>query len=118
MGDTGVTPLSARDFHVLMALSERDLHGYGIMKAVESDSGGSVKAEIGSLYRILDRLLDEGFVKEADRPGDEPTETRGRPRRYYGLTEDGRAALRREASRLQDALELARDRNLLLEQPQ
>lgn len=113
-GETG--PLSARDWHVLMALSEEDLHGYGIMKAVARDSGGSVTAEIGSLYRILDRLLDEGLVTKVETPAHAPTETRGRPRQYYGLTEHGRAALRQEAARLRDALELARARHLLPEQ--
>ena len=109
-------PLSARDWHVLMALSEERLHGYGIMKAVERDSGGVVTAEIGSLYRILDRLLDEGLVAKVGTPADAPSETRGRPRQYYELTAAGRVALRNEAARLRDALELAKSRRLLPEQ--
>lgn len=113
--DGEAVPLSARDWHVLMALSQEDLHGYGIMKAVERDAGGRVSVEIGSLYRILDRLLDEGVVTRVDAPPDAPSETRGRPRQYYGLTEQGREALRREAARLRDALELARARDLLPE---
>ncbi len=114
MSDTTRTdPLSARDWHVLMALSETDLHGYGIMKAVDRDSGGKVSAEIGSLYRVLDRLLDEGLVAEADAPRDAPDDTRGRPRRYYRLTRAGREALRQEALRLRETLELARSRQLL-----
>lgn len=112
MSQSNVTPLSARDWHVLMALSSESLHGYGIMKAVERDSGGRVTAEIGSLYRVLDRLLDDGLVREADEPDDAPADTRGRPRRYYGLTDAGYAALREEAARLEDALALARERNL------
>lgn len=115
MNDTNATPLSARDWHVLLALSEGSLHGYGIMKAVQRDSRGTVSAEIGSLYRILDRLLDEGVVTEVASPADAPSETRGRPRRYYGLTDVGRAALRDETARLRDAVELARARNLLPE---
>jgi DNA-binding PadR family transcriptional regulator len=98
-----------------MALSEGSLHGYGIMKAVERDSSGRVSAEIGSLYRVLDRLLDEGLVEEVDVPADAPTDTRGRPRRYYGLTGRGRVALRRETARLEDALALARERDLVPE---
>lgn len=112
MSGSSTTPLSARDWHVLMALSERHLHGYGIMKAVEADSNGRVSAEIGSLYRVLDRLLDEGFVEEVEEPDDAPSDTRGRPRRYYGITRLGRSALRRETARLEDALALARERNL------
>ncbi|HSW28212.1 MAG TPA: PadR family transcriptional regulator [Longimicrobiales bacterium] len=115
MNGSGSTPLSARDWHVLMALTERSLHGYGIMKAVQRDSNGRVTAEIGSLYRVLDRLLDEGLVEETDEPADAPTDTRGRPRRYYGLTRRGRRAFREETARLADALALARERNLVPE---
>ena len=112
---TGTLPLSATDWHVLMALFEEDLHGYAIMKAVARDSGGAVSAEIGSLYRILSRMMTDGFVDEVEAPRGAPTETRGRPRRYYQLTHDGRAALRQESLRLSDALELARQRRLLPE---
>lgn len=115
MGEDNTTPLSARDWHVLMALSAEDLHGYGIMKAVERDSEGRVSAELGSLYRVLDRLLGEGLVHEVETPAGAPAETRGRPRRYYGLTESGRVVLQAEAVRLRDALHLAQARNLLPE---
>jgi DNA-binding PadR family transcriptional regulator len=96
-----------------MALSGQSLHGYGIMKAVEKDSNGRVTAEIGSLYRVLDRLLDQGLVEEVDGPADAPTGTRGRPRRYYGPTVKGRGVLHQETARLEDALALARERNLV-----
>lgn len=115
MSGSATLPLSARDWHVLVALSERSLHGYGIMKAVEKDSNGRVTAEIGSLYRVLDRLLDEHLVEAVDQPADAPTDTRGRPRRYYGLTRRGREVLRQETVRLADALALARERNLVPE---
>lgn len=109
------SPLGPRDWHVLVTLCEGPLHGYGIMKAVERDSGGKVSAEIGSLYRILDRLAEDELLVEVDSPDDAPDDTRGRRRRYYGLTEAGRAALRRESVRLREALELARQRHLLSE---
>ena len=108
-------PLSPRDWHVLVALSEQSLHGYGIMRAVERDSAGSVHAEVGSLYRVLDRLLQDGLVAKVEAPADAPSETRGRPRQYYGLTEEGRTRLRREALRLRDAVALAEARRLLPE---
>jgi DNA-binding PadR family transcriptional regulator len=111
----GCAPLSATDWHVLMALLQEDLHGYAIMKAVDKDSGGGVSAEIGSLYRILSRMMTDGLVDEVDAPQNAPTETRGRPRRYYRLTPDGRSALRQESMRLRDALELANERQLLPE---
>lgn len=114
-GKTGSAPLSATDWHVLMALLEENLHGYAIMKAVESASGGGVSAEIGSLYRILSRMMTDGLVDEVAAPPDAPSETRGRPRRYYRLTKDGRSALRQESLRLRDAVELAREHQLLRE---
>lgn len=115
MPSDGSTAMSARDWHVLMALLEEDLHGYGIMKAVERDSGGRVTVEVGSLYRVLDRLMEEGMVEEVAAPDHAPSETRGRPRRYFRLAAAGRAALRRETMRLRDALDLARARSLLPE---
>ena len=115
MADARTNPLNPRDWHVLMALSEEPLHGYAVMKAVERDSGGKVTAEIGSLYRILNRLMSDGLVDETPAPDDAPEETRGRPRRYYRLTGVGRDVLRQEAVRLQEALDLARDRMLLSE---
>lgn len=115
MPDPQTSPLSARDWHVLLALSAQDLHGYAVMKAVDRDSDGRVSAEIGSLYRVLDRLLGDGLVEEVDEPDGAPADTRGRPRRYYGLTELGRRALRSEAARLRDAVDLARRRDLLPE---
>ncbi len=106
-------PLSATDYHVLMVLAEEDLYGYAIMKAIEEDSRGVVSPEIGSLYRILARLMTEGFVDEIGTPEEAPREHRGRPRRYYRLTKKGRAALHAESLRLQRVLELARERSLL-----
>ena len=114
MGEArGGAPLSARDWHVLVALSESDRHGYGIMQAVDEDSGGRVRADIGSLYRVLDRLLDAGLIAETSAPSDAPADTRGRPRRYYRITDQGRATLRTETRRLDAAVELARARDLL-----
>lgn len=107
-------PLSATDFHVLMVLVEGPGYGYAIMKAVETNSGGAVTPEIGSMYRVLSRLMTEGRVEEVKPPADEPAVTRGRTRRYYGLTRAGRHALRAEARRLADVVELARSRDLLV----
>ena len=108
-------PLSATDYHVLMVLAEDDLYGYAIMKAIEEDSRGAVCPEIGSLYRILARLMSEGFVDEIGTPKHAPTEHRGRPRRYYRLTKAGRVALQGESIRLHGVVELARERSLLPE---
>lgn len=108
-------PLSPVDFHVLLALLEEDLYGYALMKAVEAQSGGTVAPEVGSLYRVLARLLDQGLLEETEAPPDAEEVHRGRPRRYYRITRRGRQAARAEAGRLQDLLSLARERRLLPE---
>ncbi len=103
-------PLSATDFQLLLALTAGELHGYAIGKAVREASAGRVRIGLGSLYRILARLLDSGLVKQCD-PENE-TGPQGATRRRYRLTELGRAVLRAEVSRLSDAVELARSSRL------
>lgn len=99
-----MTPL---EFHVLLELAREDLYGYAIMKRVEEHSGGAVRAEIGTLYRVLSRLMDAGLVAEAEPPPDAPASHRGLPRKYYAITEAGSAAVREEARRLEHAVRLA-----------
>ncbi len=98
--------LKPADFHILLALAEGPRHGYGIMKEVERESNGGVRLEIGSLYRLLARMLDAGLIEEAD--GDER-------RRYYRISRLGRRVLKAEAGRLAGLVELFRARKLLPE---
>ena len=107
------TPLGPLDFHVLMALADGPSYGYAIRKAVARHSRGAVTPEIGSLYRVLARLMETGRVAEADTPANVRTGTRGQPRRYYALTPEGRAAAHAEAARLAHLVVLARERALL-----
>jgi DNA-binding PadR family transcriptional regulator len=100
-------PLRPLDFHVLLVLAAEDLYGYAIMRAVEADSLGAPSPEIGSLYRVLARLMNEGRVGEAAVPDGHADPHPGRARRYYRITPAGRAALRAEAERLRHALALA-----------
>lgn len=76
---------------ILAALAREDLHGYGIMKEVETLSEGRVSLALGTLYGALDRLVKKGAVQVAheERHG-------GRLRRYYHLTESGADSLLRE----------------------
>ena len=83
-------PLKPSDFHILLSLAEGPLHGYGIMKAVERESHGEVRLELGSLYRLLGRLLDVGAL--AAQESDDR-------RRNYSLTAFGRRVLEAEARR-------------------
>ena len=102
-------PLSALDFHVLLVLSDADLYGYAIMKAVEEQSRGVIVPEIGSLYRVIGRLIDDGLVAEADPPRGASDVHRGRPRKYYRITPRGLAVARAEAERLRHVVALAKD---------
>lgn len=108
-------PLSATEFHVLMVLAEGASYGYAIKKAVARHSGGAVRPEIGSLYRVLTRLMESGWVEEAVAPAGARRGKRGLPRRYYALTAEGRTVALVEARRLANVVALARERDLLPE---
>lgn len=84
-------------FHILLALAERDLHGYGVMQAVRERSGGTVPLNTASFYRHLTRLIDAGLVVESAR---RPAEDDARRGAYYRATPAGRAALVAERRRL------------------
>jgi len=99
-------PLKPADFHILLTLLDGPLHGYGIMKEVERESGGEVRLEIGSLYRLLGRLLNDGLLEMGDGDG---------RRQYYSLSRLGRKVLKAEAQRLAGLVDLVRARKLLRE---
>ena len=99
-------PMKSADFHILLALAEGPCHGYGLMKEVERESHGEVRLEIGSLYRLLARMLDSGLIEETETSGDER-------RRNYRISRTGRRALKSEAARLVELVDLARARKLL-----
>lgn len=110
---TPIQPLSPVDFHVLLVLADQDLYGYAILKAVARESGGAVEPDIGSLYRVLSRLTGLGYVEEVPPPPAEAgSRHRGRPRRYYHLTDAGARVLEADARRLAHALHLARERRV------
>jgi DNA-binding PadR family transcriptional regulator len=96
--------LKPADFHILMTLANSPRHGYEIMKEVEAESSGTVRLEVGTLYRILARLLDDGLLAEAEVDG---------RRRNYRLTPFGRRALKAEAERLAGVVDRLRERELL-----
>ena len=85
-------PMTGQAFFVLTALADGPRHGYGIVREVAELSQGKVRLQIGSLYGVLDRLVNEGLIE----PDREETHD-GRLRRYYRLTRDGRLALAEEA---------------------
>ncbi len=90
-------PLKPVVFHILLALVERDRHGYGIMQEVRVRSHERVRLQTGPLYRHLRKLLDGGWVCEVEARPDDDDPRRGA---YYGLTDLGRAVAAAEARRL------------------
>lgn len=98
-------PLTPAVFHILLALAQRDRHGYGIMKQVETDSAGQVRMGPGTLYGSLKRMLQTGLVAEAGRRIDPSMDDERRI--YYAITKDGRAALNGEITRYRRLLAVA-----------
>jgi DNA-binding PadR family transcriptional regulator len=90
-------PLPAAQFHILVALTGGEQHGYAIMQAVEALSDGVVKLGPATLYGTLKRLVDAGLAEEIEgrpRPDDDSR------RRYYRITALGKRVCQAEADRL------------------
>jgi DNA-binding PadR family transcriptional regulator len=95
----GATMFKPIALHILLALSDRESHGYAIMRAIRKQSGGQVPVQTASFYRHLGLLIDDGFVAESARrpPGDD-----ARRGAYYRITARGRQMLAAEKKRLTD----------------
>jgi DNA-binding PadR family transcriptional regulator len=104
------SPLTPAVFHILLALSSGERHGYGIMKQVQADSQGKVNMGTGTLYGSLKRMLDAGLVKESDKRVD--PEMDDERRIYYQITGVGKKALASELERYKHIVTLAQERKL------
>jgi DNA-binding PadR family transcriptional regulator len=101
-------PLPAATFHILVALSDADRHGYAIMQEVTERTDGRTKLNPGTLYTTIHRLLEQGLIEELDaRPVDDDQR-----RRYYRLTMFGRQVAQRELARLSELVALGRHAGL------
>ena len=99
-------PLPPVTFHILMALAGQDRHGYAIIQEVEARTDGAVRIGAGTLYRSIQRMLEQGLIIETrDRPTPELDDER---RRYYRITPFGSGVARAETRRLAQMLKLAR----------
>ena len=105
-------PLPTAAFHILLALSSDDRHGYGIIQDVEARTDGALRLSPGTLYRTIQRLLEQGLIEEPRKPSGLRTDPR---RRYYRITAHGRAVAKAEARRLADQVDAARAHRLLPE---
>jgi DNA-binding PadR family transcriptional regulator len=99
-------PLQPATFHILLALADRERHGYAIIQEVAERTHGTVRLSAGTLYRSLQRMLEQGLIEETgERPAADEDDER---RRYYSITPLGIAVARAETSRLADLVRLAR----------
>ena len=87
-------------------LADEDRHGYAIIQDVAARTGGELKLSAGTLYRSIQRMLEQGLIVETrDRPAPEDDDER---RRYYRITPLGTAAAKAEARRLAQLVRMAR----------
>jgi len=99
-------PLPQASFYILMALAEEDRHGYAIIQDVAARTRGQVRLSAGTLYRSIQRLLEQGLIVElSERPAPEQDDER---RRYYRITTFGTSVAKAEAQRLSRLVKLAR----------
>jgi DNA-binding PadR family transcriptional regulator len=98
-------PLPQAQFHVLVALTDGERHGYAIMQDVETSSRGIVRMGPATLYGTLKKLVDQGLAEElARRPSDDDDKRR----RYYRLTGLGARVCAAEADRLAGLVRITR----------
>ncbi len=109
---TGVPrPLKPAEFHILLVLAGRDLHGLGIAQAIDDATGGVIRLGPGTLYRTLKELAAAALIAEVSAPDGEEDPRR----RYYQITDSGRQGVRVDAERLARIVRTARDNAVLPE---
>ena len=104
-------PLTPAVLHILLSLSTRERHGYGIMKQVEADSQGKVNMGPGTLYGSLGRMIDAGLINESDKKID--PEMDDERRIYYKITGLGQKTLAAELDRYSEVLAVAEQKRFL-----
>jgi len=98
-------PLPPATFHILLAVSGEERHGYAIIQDVEARTGGALRLSAGTLYRSIARMVEQGLIAETTRRRTADDDER---RRYYRITAFGTAVARAEMRRLTDLVRLAR----------
>lgn len=103
-------PLTPATFHILVAVADEDRHGYAVIKDVAARTRGALKLSPGTLYRSIDRMVQQGLIREiSTRPARDMDDER---RRYYRITAFGREVALAESRRLALMLDLARKKGL------
>jgi DNA-binding PadR family transcriptional regulator len=103
-------PLTIPVYQILLSLSDRDMHGYAILRDIEERTAGEVKLAAGTLYAAVARLVREGLIEEIVEVGDHDADAR---RRYYRITSRGRRAAAADAERMRRFVRMAEDKDLI-----
>jgi DNA-binding PadR family transcriptional regulator len=102
-------PLPPAAFHILMALADQERHGYAIIQDVAERTDGELRLSAGTLYRSIQRMLEQDLIVEVTKRPAIGDDSR---RRYYRITAFGTAVARAEMRRLTQLVRLARARGL------
>ena len=119
MARTRKRPAPLKPVHhlIVLLLAEEPTFGVELMERLEGRSGGTVKLNAGSLYRTIARLVDDGLVEPVEPVKKARPDGAGAPRKLYGVTVRGLAALRSEAQRQAELVAAAKALNLLKDAP-
>ena len=103
-------PLRPVEFTIFLSLAAGERHGYGIIQDAEARGDTSVP-DVGTLYRALRRMQDQGLIDTASRrPASDTDDER---RNYYRVTSLGLRVARAEARRMAALTRAARIGGLL-----
>ncbi|MCX6592102.1 MAG: PadR family transcriptional regulator [Acidobacteria bacterium] len=115
MNPEALLPLPAATFHILLAVADEDRHGYAIIGDIEVRTGGTLRLSAGTLYRSIQRMVEQDLIIETDeRPAPEFDDER---RRYYRITPFGRQVAKAESQRFASLVEQARALGLVPGRP-
>ena len=107
MDSASLLPLPPVTFHILLALADEDRHGYAIIQEVAVRTAGEIRLNAGTLYRAIQRMLEQGLIVETrERPSPEEDDQR---RRYYRIAKFGQDVARAEARRMTQLVKFARE---------
>lgn len=102
-------PLTPAVFHILLAVMDRERHGYAIIKEIERRTEGKVVLSTGTLYAAIKRLREDGLIEETEGRDPELDDER---RRYFRVTASGQEVVRAETMRLRELVGIAEQQQL------
>ena len=94
-------PLHPLELRILLVLAEGDAHGYSIVRQIEDREKHLPKIYPANLYRRIRDLARKALVEDAEAPDGDEVDPR---RRYFRVTELGKAVLRAEVARMESLM--------------